>query len=62
MLTRLAHKIRPPRDPKPWTVTVRSTDGQYHTFKLGPGDGVGYAGIRIDAHRNQLEISHYTEG
>lgn len=41
-------KNQKPADPKPLTVTVELADGQWKTWKLGPGDGVGLGGYRID--------------
>lgn len=62
MLRRLIHRRKPPRDPKPHTVKVTATDGQYHTFKLGPGDAVGYDGIRVDVRdHGTIDISQYRD-
>lgn len=33
---------------KPYLVTIHAAGDQWHTFAMGPGDGVGVAGIRVD--------------
>lgn len=49
-------------DPKPTTVRFIAPDGQYLEVKLGPGDAIGYAGIRADVdHDGRLILSHYLD-
>lgn len=60
---------RPFTDPnaKPLELTITAEDGQWHTFRIGVGDGIGYAGISVaavrgdDQHITHIQISHYTD-
>lgn len=38
----------PDRNPKPFRVTIHADGDQWHTFDMGPGDGVGVGAIRVD--------------
>ena len=62
----IPQRRRTAADPKPLTVTITAPDGQWHTFKLGTGDAVGYAGIRIDIRdatrdATTISLSHYDD-
>lgn len=47
-------------DAKPLEATITDRDGQWHTFRLGAGDGLAYAGIRIDVLTDtRIKISHH---
>lgn len=50
-----------PEDTKPLEATITDLDGQWHTFRLGAGDGLAYAGIRIDVITDtRISLSHHT--
>lgn len=41
-----------PPDEKTYLVTIHAPGDQYHTFAMGPGDGVGVGDIRVDIHHD----------
>lgn len=53
---------RKPKDPKPIRVTIEQADGQWRTWKVSPGDGVGLGGVRVDIQGDHaILVSRYNE-